>query len=120
MYLEYFKIFGIEKYEMRLRINDEEKLGDKYVDEPELWIKTENLVREALIEGGLNFTEIPGEAAYGPKIFVLNFGVQLVENLHWQQIRLILLFRQDLICHILINQINHKFRYVFIESFRNK
>ena len=71
MYLEYFKIFGIEKYEMRLSLHDEEKLGDKYVDEPELWIKTENLVREALIEGGLNFTEIPGEAAfYGPKIDV--------------------------------------------------
>ena len=71
MYLEYFKIFGIEKYEMRLSLHDEEKLGDKYVDEPELWINTENLVREALIEGGLNFTEIPGEAAfYGPKIDV--------------------------------------------------
>ena len=71
MYLEYFKIFGIEKYEMRLSLHDKEKLGDKYVDEPELWINTENLVREALIEGSLNFTEIPGEAAfYGPKIDV--------------------------------------------------
>ena len=36
MYLEYFKIFGIEKYEMRLSLHDEDKLGDKYVDEPEL------------------------------------------------------------------------------------
>ena len=40
-------------------------------NEPELWIKTENLVREALEDGGLNFVEIPGEAAfYGPKIDV--------------------------------------------------
>ena len=71
MYLKYFEIFGIEKYEMRLSLHDKDKLGEKYVDEPELWIKTENLVREALEDGGLNFVEIPGEAAfYGPKIDV--------------------------------------------------
>ncbi|MBI65587.1 MAG: threonine--tRNA ligase [Candidatus Marinimicrobia bacterium] len=71
MYLYYFKIFGIEKYEMRLSLHDPKKLGEKYVDEPELWIKTEKLVREALQDGGLNFIEIPGEAAfYGPKIDV--------------------------------------------------
>ena len=71
MYLKYFEIFGIEKYEMRLSLHDPKKLGEKYVDEPELWIKTENLVRESLIDGKLNFVEIPGEAAfYGPKIDV--------------------------------------------------
>ena len=71
MYLKYFEIFGIEKYEMRLSLHDKDKLGEKYVDEPKLWIKTENLVREALEDGGLNFVEIPGEAAfYGPKIDV--------------------------------------------------
>ena len=71
MYLKYFKIFGIEKYEMRLSLHDPKKLGEKYVDEPELWIKTERLVREALQDGKLNFVEIPGEAAfYGPKIDV--------------------------------------------------
>ena len=71
MYLYYFEIFGIEKYEMRLSLHDPKKLGDKYVDEPELWIKTENLVRESLKDGGLNFVEIEGEAAfYGPKIDV--------------------------------------------------
>ena len=71
MYLNYFEIFGIEKYEMRLSLHDPEKLGEKYVDEPDLWIKTEKLVREALTDGGLNFVEIPGEAAfYGPKIDV--------------------------------------------------
>ena len=71
MYLYYFKIFGIEKYEMRLSLHDPEKLGEKYVDEPELWIKTEKLVRESLQDGELNFVEIPGEAAfYGPKIDV--------------------------------------------------
>ena len=71
MYLYYFKIFGIEKYEMRLSLHDPKKLGEKYVNEPELWIKTEKLVRQALQDGGLNFVEIPGEAAfYGPKIDV--------------------------------------------------
>ncbi len=76
MYLEYFEIFGIEKYEMRLSLHDPEKLGKKYVDEPDLWIKTENLVREALQEGKLNFIEIPGEAAfYGPKIDVQVWSV---------------------------------------------
>ena len=71
MYLEYFEIFGIEKYEMRLSLHDPDKLGKKYVDEPELWIKTEKLVRESLQDGQLNFVEIPGEAAfYGPKIDV--------------------------------------------------
>ena len=71
MYLKYFKIFGIEKYEMRLSLHDPKKLGEKYVDEPKLWIKTENLVREVLEDGQLNFVEIPGEAAfYGPKIDV--------------------------------------------------
>ena len=71
MYLKYFEIFGVEKYEMRLSLHDPDKLGEKYVDEPELWIKTENLVRESLKDGDLNFVEIPGEAAfYGPKIDV--------------------------------------------------
>ena len=71
MYLKYFEIFGIEKYEMRLSLHSKDKLGKKFVDEPELWVKTENLVREALQKGKLNFIEIPGEAAfYGPKIDV--------------------------------------------------
>ena len=71
MYLYYFDIFGIEKYQMRLSLHDKENLGKKYVDHPELWIKTEQLVREALVEGNIPFEEIPGEAAfYGPKIDV--------------------------------------------------
>jgi threonyl-tRNA synthetase len=71
MYLQYFEIFGIEKYQMRLSLHDPADLGGKYVDEPKLWLETEQAVREALIEGGINFVEIPGEAAfYGPKIDV--------------------------------------------------
>ena len=71
MYIHYFDIFGIEKYQMRLSLHDPNNLGDKYVNEPKLWLKTEKLVRESLQEGGINFIEIPGEAAfYGPKIDV--------------------------------------------------
>ena len=71
MYLKYFKIFGIERYSMRLSLHSSDELGKKYVNEPELWLETEKWVREALIEGGLDFEEVPGEAAfYGPKIDV--------------------------------------------------
>lgn len=71
MYLKYFKIFGIEKYQMRLSTHDPKKLGEKYVDEPELWLKTEKMVRDALIEANIPFVEVANEAAfYGPKIDV--------------------------------------------------
>ncbi len=71
MYLEYFEIFGIKKYEMRLSLHDPKELGKKYINEPELWVETEKSVKDALIKGGINFVEIPGEAAfYGPKIDV--------------------------------------------------
>jgi len=71
MYRDYFTIFGIEKYEMELCLHSADGLGKKYVNEPELWIKTEKAVREALDEGNINYVEIPGDAAfYGPKIDV--------------------------------------------------
>ena len=71
MYLKYFKIFGIDKYVMRLSLHDPEKLGQKYVNEPELWLETEDLVRRVLIETGVPFVEVKGEGAfYGPKIDV--------------------------------------------------
>ena len=71
MYLEYFELFDIKKYTMRLSLHDKDHLGDKYVDEPELWLETEQWVREALDEGNFNYVEVPGEAAfYGPKIDV--------------------------------------------------
>lgn len=71
MYLKYFNIFGIEKYQMRFSTHDPEHLGKKFVDEPALWAKTEAMVREVLQNSGVNFVEIPNEAAfYGPKIDV--------------------------------------------------
>jgi threonyl-tRNA synthetase len=71
MYLKYFGIFGIDKYVMRLSLHEPSKLGQKYVDEPELWKETEAMVRDVLIRTGTPFVEVPDEAAfYGPKIDV--------------------------------------------------
>ncbi len=71
MYLKYFKIFGIEKYIMRFSTHSPEKLGKKYVNEPELWLKTEDMVRRVLIDSKIPYVEVPDESAfYGPKIDV--------------------------------------------------
>src|SRR5205809_4186688 len=71
MYLKYFKIFGIDKYLMRFSTHDPAKLGQKFVSEPELWKKTEDMVRSVLKKSGINYVEAPNEAAfYGPKIDV--------------------------------------------------
>lgn len=71
MYLKYFDIFGIDKYVMRFSTHAPEKLGQKYVNEPELWKKTEDMVRRVLIESGIPYVEVEDEAAfYGPKIDV--------------------------------------------------
>jgi threonyl-tRNA synthetase len=74
MYLKYFKIFGFEKYVMRFSTHDPSRLaGDnaKFVNEPALWKKTEDLVRQVLIDSKIPFVEVPNEAAfYGPKIDV--------------------------------------------------
>jgi threonyl-tRNA synthetase len=71
MYIKYFKIFGIDKYVMRLSLHSKEKLGVKYVNEPELWLETEAMVREVMKEAKIPFVEVPDEGAfYGPKIDV--------------------------------------------------
>jgi len=71
MYIKYFNIFGIDKYVMRLSLHDPAKLGQKYINEPELWMETEEMVRQVLIESNIPFVEVPDEGAfYGPKIDV--------------------------------------------------
>ncbi len=75
MYLKYFKIFGIDKYVMRLSLHSPEKLGIKYVNNPELWQETETMVRNVLTESNIPFVEVKDEAAfYGPKIDVQIFS----------------------------------------------
>ena len=79
MYLKYFKIFGIEKYVMRFSTHDPSRLtGDnaKFVNEPELWKQTEDMVRQTLIDSKIPYVEVPNEAAfYGPKIDVQVWSV---------------------------------------------
>ncbi len=71
MYLKYFELFGITEYVMRLSKHAPEGLGKKYVDAPELWLKTEGMVRDVLTKAGVPFVEEEDEAAfYGPKIDV--------------------------------------------------
>lgn len=71
LYLAYFEIFGIEKYLMRFSTHDPKKLGEKYVNEPDLWKETEDMVRKVLIDSKIPYIEVPNEAAfYGPKIDV--------------------------------------------------
>ncbi len=71
LYLRYFALFGIEDYVMRFSKHAPDGLGKKYVDEPELWLRTEAMTRRALQHGGINFVEVEDEAAfYGPKIDV--------------------------------------------------
>jgi len=69
LYLKHFEKFGIDKYVMRFSKHDPEKLGKKYIDMPELWNKTEAMVKKVLDKMGVNYIEVEDEAAfYGPKI----------------------------------------------------
>jgi threonyl-tRNA synthetase len=69
MYKKYLDMFGITKFVMRLSLHSKEGLGKKYVDNERLWLKTEDMVRRAMTNGGIPFVEAANEAAfYGPKI----------------------------------------------------
>ena len=71
LYLEYFKIFGIAEYYMRLSTHHPSGLGKKYIDNEDMWLKTEDMVRKALNDNNIPHEEVSDEAAfYGPKIDV--------------------------------------------------
>lgn len=64
---------GFEPAYFRLSLRGE---SDKFVDDPAMWSKATEVLREALAAVGLPYVEAPGEAAfYGPKI-----DVQLVDH----------------------------------------
>jgi threonyl-tRNA synthetase len=76
LYHQYFDIFGIDKYIMRLSTHHKSGLGKKYVDNERLWLKTEEMVRRAMDNGKVPYEEVPDEAAfYGPKIDVQIWSV---------------------------------------------
>jgi threonyl-tRNA synthetase len=71
LYLKYFALFGIEDFVMRLSLHSRAGLGKKYVDDERLWLKTEEMARQAMRKGNIPFVEAEDEAAfYGPKIDV--------------------------------------------------
>jgi threonyl-tRNA synthetase len=71
LYRQYFQLFGIDKFVMRFSLHGKEGLGKKYIDNERLWLKTEEMVRNAMQNGNVPFMEAANEAAfYGPKIDV--------------------------------------------------
>ncbi len=71
MYQEAYGVLGLEDYVVRLsrRDADDPKGKQKYVDDPEAWQRTEQMLKEVLEEVGVDYVEGVGEAAfYGPKI----------------------------------------------------
>ena len=66
--LKVFKIFGFENYEAQISLHDP-KDTEKYIGSEEIWAESENAIREACKEKGLETREEVGEAAfYGPKL----------------------------------------------------
>lgn len=68
MHADYYRMFGIEDFWMRLSLPDFENL-EKYVDDVEGWKTALGILKEAMDESGYPYTEVDGEAAfYGPKV----------------------------------------------------
>lgn len=79
--LKVFKIFGFENYEAQISLRDP-KDTEKYIGSDEIWEESENAIREACKEKGLETREKIGEAAfYGPK---LDFMVKDAIGRRWQ------------------------------------
>ena len=79
--LKVFGIFGFENYEAQISLRDP-KDTEKYIGSDEIWDESQNAIREACKEKGLNCSEVEGEAAfYGPK---LDFMVKDAIGRKWQ------------------------------------
>ena len=79
--LKVFKIFGFNNYEAQISLHDP-KDTEKYIGSEEIWAESENAIREACKEKGLETREEVGEAAfYGPK---LDFMVKDAIGRRWQ------------------------------------
>ena len=79
--LKVFSIFGFNNYEAQISLHDP-KDTEKYIGSEEIWAESENAIREACREKGLEVHEEVGEAAfYGPK---LDFMVKDAIGRRWQ------------------------------------
>ena len=76
-----FAIFKFEDFEAQISLRDP-KDTEKYIGSDEIWEESQNAIREACREKGLNAREEIGEAAfYGPK---LDFMVKDAIGRKWQ------------------------------------
>ncbi|AIF43242.1 threonine--tRNA ligase [Virgibacillus sp. SK37] len=65
-----YKDFGINDYYFRLSYRDPED-KEKYIDNDEMWEKTQSTLKQTMEELNLEYVEAEGEAAfYGPKLDV--------------------------------------------------
>ena len=72
----FYKDIGFDNYRFRLSLSDREKNPDKYAGDIEKWQIAEEALRKLLVDRGLEFEEMPGDAAfYGPKIDVQAYNV---------------------------------------------
>ncbi len=79
--LKVFAIFGFDNYEAQISLHDP-KDTEKYIGSEEIWAESENAIREACKEKGMETREEIGEAAfYGPK---LDFMVKDAIGRRWQ------------------------------------
>ena len=94
---EVYKDFNIKDYRFRLSYRDPED-KEKYFDDDEMWNKAEGMLKEAMVEMGLEYFEAIGEAAfYGPKLDIqFKTAMGLEETMSTIQLDFLLPERFDL------------------------
>ena len=79
--LKVFRTFGFEDYEAQISLRDP-KDKEKYIGDDDVWEESENAIKEACAEKGINARIEIGEAAfYGPK---LDFMIKDAIGRRWQ------------------------------------
>jgi threonyl-tRNA synthetase len=70
MHRHVYAVLGLSEFRIRLSTRgDGSAHANKFVDDPEGWVRSEAILRDVLVRSELPFFEGPGEAAfYGPKI----------------------------------------------------
>ncbi|WP_313235152.1 threonine--tRNA ligase [Sporosarcina ureae] len=95
--IEVYKDFNIKDYSFRLSYRDPEDTT-KYFDDDEMWERAQAMLKEAMDEMELPYTEEEGEAAfYGPKLDVqVKTAIGMEETLSTAQLDFLLPERFDL------------------------
>jgi threonyl-tRNA synthetase len=68
LHARYYATLGIEDFWMRLSLPDTQRI-EKFVDDPNGWMESMAILRDAMDASGYRYVEAAGEAAfYGPKV----------------------------------------------------